>query len=215
MFLTKTFWFGIGIMHLLPDEYEEYYPDEILSLLIDEVEPYLSDDAEIREVIFSSGVDLYTSEEPTDGPAIISSSIGTGGVWKDIYAQPILTAIKNIDTLNFAPYCYSMEMPDPVADILIHGFAEPIVPPRPLSLVDRVKLDNFCVTPLQNYYVGDLEQHIVSFTHWRDLKLNNPEFKPDESSGLTVEEIIEFYDERLLPLLHFCNEHRLIFVFDW
>jgi len=60
-----------------------------------------------------------------------------------------------------------------------------------------------------------LEQHITSFTQWRDLLLNDPEFKPDESTGLTVEEVVEFYDKSLLPMLHFCNEHRLIFVFYW
>lgn len=207
--------FGIGIANLLPDGYNEYYPDEILNLLVNEVEPYLSAAAEIREVLFEPGIELYTREEPTDKPTVIGSGIGWGGGVGDDIAQPILAAIKNIDTLNWIPYSYSREMPEPLANILIHGFGEPIVPPRPIFSVDRMKLNNFCVTRLRKYDVGGLEQHIASFTQWRDLLLNDPEFKPDESTGLTVEEVVEFYDKSLLPMLHFCNEHRLIFVFYW
>lgn len=60
-----TFWFGIGIMQLLNEEYNEHYPDEILNRLFDKLESWFADDTEIREVLLKRSVNLYTELAPT------------------------------------------------------------------------------------------------------------------------------------------------------
>jgi hypothetical protein len=209
-----SFWFGIGVMRLIPKQYDEFYPDEILSQLTKKLELELSDDAELREVLTEPGVDLYTMENSTDRPTVIGAGIGWSGVLPDEIAQPIFTAFKHVEKIDFAPYRYCFNMPDPIADILVPGFGEPIQPSEASwhLLRSRVKLDDFCVTPLQKFWVGGLEQHLTAFTKWRDDICDQRDFVVHEVSR---EEILDFYDRMLLPMLRFCNDHRLIFVFGF
>lgn len=210
-----TFWFGIGIMQLLSEEYNEYYPDQILNLLVDKLEPELADNTEIREVLLKPGVDLYTELVPTEQPTVIASSFHSGGVLTKEIACPIIEAIQNLTTINFAPYRYCLKMPDPIADILVPGFGRQVQPTEETKyLLDyRVKLEDFCIAPLNNLWVGGLEQHIIAFTKWRDSIYNDSDFMVfDEVSR---EDILEFYDGSLLPMLRFCNNHHLIFVFGF
>ncbi|BAY95911.1 MULTISPECIES: hypothetical protein [unclassified Tolypothrix] len=210
-----TFWFGIGIMQLIPKEYDDYYPDEILNCLVDKLESELADDVQIREVLMKAGVDLYTRAEPTDRPTVIASSINSGGELPDRIALPILTAIQNVETVDYAPYEYCSKMPDPIADILIPGFGKRVQSTEATQqlLYSRIKLEDFCVTPLKDFWVGGLEQHLAAFTEWRDSLYNEADFVP--RGRVSREEILEFYDEHLLPMLRFCNDYRLIFVFGF
>lgn len=210
-----TFWFGIGIMQLLDEEYNEHYPDEILNRLFDKLESWLADDIEIREVLLKPGIDLYTELAPTEKPTVIVSSFNRGGVLRNEIACPIIEAIQNVTTIDFAPYHYCSKMPDPIADILVPGFSRQVqLTEETKYLLDyRVKLEDFCIAPLNNLWVGGLEQHLIAFTTWRDRIRNDSDYMVfDEVSR---EDILEFYDEMLLPMLNFCNEHRLIFVFGF
>lgn len=207
-----TFWFGIGIMQLLPKGYDKYYPDQILNKFIDKLEPYLCEEAEIREVLLEANINLFTQEEPTNVPAVIGAGLGWGGILCEETAQSVLTAVRNVHKRDSAPNRYTYNMPDPIADILIPGLSRPTETPEASQrlLKSLVSLDDFCVAPLQKFHVGGLEQHIADFTEWRDDIKGNPEFEPDEASR---EEMLNFYDKKLLPMLRLCQENYLIFVF--
>lgn len=208
-----TFWFGIGVMRLIPEGYDEYYPDEILNKLVDKLEPYLSEEIEIREALLEENVDLYTQENSTNTPVVIGAGLDWGGILSEKDSQPILSAIKNIPKIDYAPYWYGHHMPDPFADILVPGFNKATKQTSQTSeslFKSLVKLDDFCVAPLQRFKVGGLEQHITTFIEWRDYIHDDSEF---EESEVTREKILDFYDGKLLPMLRFCENNHLIFVF--